>query len=419
MKRRPLAGTRRLALLAVVVLLTGGLVWGLATAFASSASPSPGAGSVTLKIGWTEEPDNLNPFIGYQNETYEIWALNYDLLFGYGDRNQPTLDLASQFPTKQQRRHLGRRPDLDDQDPLGHQVAGRRAADRRRRRLHLQLHRQEPDGELHQLDVRHQERRPPSTRPPCGSSAAGPRPTSRRMWVPIIPQHIWEHVSPHGGQHELRRQAAARGQRALPDGRLQEGQLHPPGAQPELLGAQAGHRRHLLRGLPGRRHHGHRPEVGQHRRRLGHAAGAVLGPQVRPLLQGGAVLLLQLELPRVQLLRQVELAGQPGAARLEVPQRPELRGRQAAASRSSPTRAMRSPATTIIPPGIWTNPDYHWQPPADQAYTFDLAKAGQLLDPGGLPAELRAACGSTRRASPSSCACSPRPTAPRSRAKPR
>ncbi len=100
MKQKPFGGARRAVVLAIVAVLSVGLVWGLATAFAASASPTPGAGHVTLRIGWTEEPDNLNPFIGYQNETYEIWALNYDLLFGYGDRNQPTLDLASQFPTK-------------------------------------------------------------------------------------------------------------------------------------------------------------------------------------------------------------------------------------------------------------------------------------------------------------------------------
>ena len=40
---------------------------------------------------------------------------------------------------------------------------------------------------------------------------------------------------------------------------------------------------------------------------------------------------------------------------------------------------LAQPATAIIPPNIWTNPDYHWTPPADQAYTFDLAKASQLL----------------------------------------
>jgi peptide/nickel transport system substrate-binding protein len=44
-----------------------------------------------------------------------------------------------------------------------------------------------------------------------------------------------------------------------------------------------------------------------------------------------------------------------------------------------------APATTIIPPGMWSDPDYHWQPPADQLYTFDLAKAGQLLTAAGYP----------------------------------
>jgi len=33
-------------------------------------------------------------FIGYANSDYEIWALNYSYLFGSGDHNQPTLDLA-------------------------------------------------------------------------------------------------------------------------------------------------------------------------------------------------------------------------------------------------------------------------------------------------------------------------------------
>jgi peptide/nickel transport system substrate-binding protein len=43
------------------------------------------------------------------------------------------------------------------------------------------------------------------------------------------------------------------------------------------------------------------------------------------------------------------------------------------------------PATTIINPGTWVNPDYHWQPPANEAYAFDLAKANQLLTAAGYP----------------------------------
>jgi peptide/nickel transport system substrate-binding protein len=38
------------------------------------------------------------------------------------------------------------------------------------------------------------------------------------------------------------------------------------------------------------------------------------------------------------------------------------------------------PGTTIIPPSYKT---YHWEPPADQKFSFDLAKAGQLLDEAG------------------------------------
>ena len=80
-----------------------GIIWGLASALAASpaASPSPASGKVVLKVGWTQEPDNLNVFIGYQDTSYEVWAMNYDELFGCGDRNQPTPDLATEFPTEQ------------------------------------------------------------------------------------------------------------------------------------------------------------------------------------------------------------------------------------------------------------------------------------------------------------------------------
>ena len=46
---------------------------------------------------------------------------------------------------------------------------------------------------------------------------------------------------------------------------------------------------------------------------------------------------------------------------------------------------LATPGTTIIPPHTFADPDYHWQPPADQAYTFDLTKASQLLTAAGYP----------------------------------
>jgi len=41
------------------------------------------------------------------------------------------------------------------------------------------------------------------------------------------------------------------------------------------------------------------------------------------------------------------------------------------------------PATTIMPPDTWINPDFHFQPAEDALYGFDLEKANQLLDEAG------------------------------------
>ncbi len=44
-----------------------------------------------------------------------------------------------------------------------------------------------------------------------------------------------------------------------------------------------------------------------------------------------------------------------------------------------------TPATTVMTADYYKDPDWHWQPPADVKYSFDIAKAGQLLDAAGYP----------------------------------
>ena len=66
----------------VALALAAGLVFA-AGASASSPSPSAAAGGTTLKVGWDTEPDNLNPFVGYEQSSYELFHVEYDFLTDY------------------------------------------------------------------------------------------------------------------------------------------------------------------------------------------------------------------------------------------------------------------------------------------------------------------------------------------------
>jgi len=92
---RARSGIRRGRLLlglAVAAVLVAGLAVGIGGALAADESPSPADGKVVLKLGWTNEPDNLNPFVGYETSNYEVWSLNYDMLCGFGLDGGPDPD---------------------------------------------------------------------------------------------------------------------------------------------------------------------------------------------------------------------------------------------------------------------------------------------------------------------------------------
>lgn len=67
-----------------IVLIVLLFLVGLAVApGASASSPSAGGEGTSFRVGWLLEPDNLNPFLGLLGQDYEIWHLNYDLLVGF------------------------------------------------------------------------------------------------------------------------------------------------------------------------------------------------------------------------------------------------------------------------------------------------------------------------------------------------
>jgi peptide/nickel transport system substrate-binding protein len=89
----------RLLLLALAALLACGLAGGVVSAFgAGASSPSASPDATVLHVGWTAEPDNLNPFIGYETSSLELFHLNYDFLVGYRASDlRPVPELATSW----------------------------------------------------------------------------------------------------------------------------------------------------------------------------------------------------------------------------------------------------------------------------------------------------------------------------------
>jgi peptide/nickel transport system substrate-binding protein len=70
-----------------------------ATASDSGATESADP-TTTFTVGLLDEVDNFNPFLGIQASSYEMWALSYDLLVGYSMKDMsPVPSLAESWET--------------------------------------------------------------------------------------------------------------------------------------------------------------------------------------------------------------------------------------------------------------------------------------------------------------------------------
>ena len=196
----------------------------------------------TLRIGWTSQPDNLNPFIGWQNVTYEIWSINYGFLFGFGNDNSPTLDLAREFPTEEN---------------------GGISADGKVWTIKLRTGVKWSDGQpftaedvaftynyivknemmtmaITTVGIKEAKALAPDV---VQITCSRPKADMMHIFLPILPKHVWEKVDPQEAQTSYVNKPPHRRHRAVHHHRVQEGQPREDGAQPLLLGHAADARR--------------------------------------------------------------------------------------------------------------------------------------------------------------------------------
>jgi peptide/nickel transport system substrate-binding protein len=347
--------------------------------------PAQADSKVVFKVAMLGEGvDSLNPFLGFQAPSYEMWGLTYDYLVGYSMKDMsPEPDLATKWTTSPDGKTWTFTVRSGVKFSDGVPLTAKDVAYTFNRVLHGTV---EGTNWLSYLQGVKTVTAPDDTT--VVLKLKKPVATLPLLPIPIVPEHVWKNVS----EKEIKDYAAAptggkpvvgsgpfRLVQGAADGSTFKFEANPGywGGAPHIdevifqfyknddsaisalkkgeadfvEGITALEVKHL-QGEPGiEAHNGNSPgfdeiafnagSVNLKGQKIGNPNPAVLDPKFRHAL-GYALNLPQL------IAKVYQGAGQPG--------------------------------TTIVPPTYST---WHWEPPAGQKMTFDLAKAGQLLDEAG------------------------------------
>ncbi len=112
---------RRASLVVAAVAMTVGICAAALPAAAQDSGES--SSNSTLKIGWAQDPRTLNVFTGYDEEDFEIWAINYDLLVNFNPEDlSPAPGIAESWDVSEDRKtvtfHLVKGAKWSDGKPI-------------------------------------------------------------------------------------------------------------------------------------------------------------------------------------------------------------------------------------------------------------------------------------------------------------
>jgi peptide/nickel transport system substrate-binding protein len=355
-----------------------------ATGPAVFAPPSAAADKekVTFTVGLLNDPDSFNPFVGIEAESFEMWSLMYDSLIGYSMKDMsPAPSLAKSWETSQD----GLTWTFDVRSGVtwsdGKPLTARDVAYTYDRILDGGPEKGTWGSYLASVDT--------VTAPDDTTlvlKLSEPNALMPLLPIPIMPQHIWKDIS----EEEVK---------TYPN--------EPPnvvGSGPfRLLEGKAGGS--VVRFEANPDYWQGAPNIDEVVFRIFNAED----PAVQALKIGEIDFLVGLSVSSINALEGVEgieshLGDSPGfdeiafnVGSIDLKTGEPLGDPNPAVLDPAFRRAIAhavdtelivervyegagTPGTTIVPPAYSM---YHWEPPPDQAYTFDLAEAERLLDEAG------------------------------------
>jgi peptide/nickel transport system substrate-binding protein len=370
---RPLS---RLLVFSVVLALAAGLVGGLAAAFAGASSPSPTAGPVTLRVGWTTEPDNLNPFVGYEQSSYELFHVCYDFLTNYDDKYLSTAPGLAESWSKSADGltwtfKIRQGVKWSDGVPLtAHDIAF----------SYMYQKKLDLTAFLSSLDGIKSATAPDDTT--LVITCDRPKADVLSMWVPVVPEHIWSRFKTYDEATKYLNKPPIVGSGPFQVTEWKKGEY--------------------IRCVANKSYWGGKPKVDQilftlytnpdtmaQDLKLGAIDLAIDIPpaQVKPLRADPA---LDAEACSQKAFDYLSFNCYDGPS-LGNPVLRDVRFRQALNWAVDKDRLVAlayqgyaDPATSVFEVNFYDpRLDWHWEPPADLKYSFDLAKARQLLTAAG------------------------------------
>jgi len=369
-RRRP----RPALLLLTAVVLGAGLVWGLGGALAADPSASPSADKITLRVAWTNDPDNLNPFIGAETSSYEIWMLNYDFLVGYSLDLQPTPELATSWEMSADGKiwtfHL--REGVTWQDGVA--FTAKDVAFTYNYIIDNQM------GAYSSLTT-FIDKVVAVDDTTVEIRCSKPKANILRTWIPILPEHVWSKVKPAFAGAGYRNQPPIIGTGPFQTVEVKKGDYVRMVASPTFWGEKPTIDEILFITYQN-------PDTMTQDLFSGTVDAAWGIPSAQfpkvsadPAMEGIAYNLLTWDYLSLNCYTG-ESRGNPVLK--DVAFRQALNwaiDRQRVVDLAWAGKA--APGSTIMTPDSWVDPDFHWQPPPDQLFVYDPAKAKDLLDAAG------------------------------------
>jgi peptide/nickel transport system substrate-binding protein len=370
-------------LIALAVLAVS-LIAGLASA-AADETPSPAAegDAVIYRVGWTDEPDSLNPYIGYTAEAFEIWYLNYDSLIGYDPATlspmtgEESTGLATDWTTSEDGLTwtftIRQDAVFSDGEPL--------TAEDVAFSYNYVI---ENDLENWTSYTNLIEKATVIDDSTVEFTCSKPKPDMIRHYVPIVPEHVWSKITPEDAAKGFQNLPTIVGSGPFTCTEWKKSSYLKMEANPNWRGPE--------------------PKIDEIYFMYFTNSDTMVQDLKSGTIDGAASLVAS---------QMGQLENEPGitAEAISVdgfnelgfncydspdskahPACRDAKFRQALAWAVDLQKGVdlvwlgySPPGTTIIPPDYYEDPDWHWEPPDDVRYTYDPEKAKQMLDEAGYP----------------------------------